>query len=205
MKAHLILLLTALLNLGCEPGLSDQIAYDPPEFINDGLKVGTLAEVGLDSQMILNIVGRIRRGKHRELHSMLIYKDGKLVFEEYFPGHKYKWDGPGHHGEYVDWDRNMLHGTMSCSKSFTSACIGIALEEGFIEDAGQSIFNYLPGYQDLGTGNKGAITIEHLLTMTSGLQWNEWGPHGTSANDIDRIYFDCSGGNPEKCFGHKDR
>jgi CubicO group peptidase (beta-lactamase class C family) len=49
---------------------------------------------------------------------------------------------------------------MSCTKSFTSACIGIA--------------------------------IEHLLTMSSGLAWDEWSAaHGTSANDIDRLYFEC--------------
>jgi CubicO group peptidase (beta-lactamase class C family) len=202
MKALIIIMLASFLNLGCDPDLSDQFSYESPECINDGLEVGTLSEVGLDTLMILKIVRRIKQGKYKEVHSMLIYKDGKLVFEEYYSGHAYQWDGPGHHGAYVHWDRDMMHGTMSCSKSFTSACIGIALEKGFIEDVHQSIFEYLPDHQHLNSPQKGNITIEHLLTMTSGLQWNEWGPHGTSANDIDRIYFDCSD-DPLSCILEK--
>lgn len=192
MKALLILVIASLLNMGCVSDSSELFPYNPPEYINDGLEVGTLAEVGLDSQVILNIVGRIKQGKYKELHSMLIHKDGKLVFEEYYPGHKFQWDGPAHHGEYVAWDRDMMHTIMSCNKSFTSACIGIALEKGFIKDVHQSIFDYLPDHQHMATEGKAEITIEHLLTMSSGLQWDEWGPHGTSANDIDRIYFECS-------------
>lgn len=193
MKAHVILLLTSLLNISCDTNFTDYYPYDPPEFINDGMEVGTLAEVGLDTQMILNAAGRIKEGKYKEIHSMLIYKDGLLVFEEYYPGHVYKWDGPAYHGNYVQWDREMMHTAMSTSKSFTSACIGIAVEKGFIKSVHQSIFDYLPEYQHLNKEGKDQITIEHLLTMSSGLKWNEWGaPHGTSANDIDRIYFECS-------------
>ena len=193
MKAYLFLFLFSLLNISCQNNLSDQFPYNPPENINDGLEVGTLAEVGLDSQLILNAVGRIKHGKYKEVHSMLIYKDEKLVFEEYYPGFQFQWDGPGYHGEYVQWDRDRMHSAMSCSKSFTSACVGIAVEKGFIEDVHQSIFDYLPDHQHLNTAGKDAITIEHLLTMTSGLKWNEWSSaHGTSANDIDRIYFECS-------------
>jgi len=199
MKAHILLFLAALLSICCERGLSDRFPYHAPEFIGDGLEVGTLGEVGLDTQMILNAAGRIMQGKYKEVHSMLIYKDGKLVFEEYYPGHQYQWDGPAYHGRSVEWNRDMMHTIMSCSKSFTSACIGIAVQEGFIEDVHQSIFDYLPDHQHLSSAEKSKITIEHLLTMTSGLKWNEWGaPHGTSANDIDRIYFECSE-NPIGC------
>lgn len=107
-KVLVLLLLASLLNISCEFNTSKQFPYHPPEYINDGLEVGTLAEVGLDTQMILNINERIKQGKYKEVHSMLIYKDGKLVFEEYYSGHKYQWDRPGYHGEYVAWDRDML-------------------------------------------------------------------------------------------------
>ena len=81
---------------------------------------------------------------------------------------------------------------MSCTKSVVSACICIAIEKGFIKSVHQSVFDYLSKHQQFNTGEKSAITIEHLLTMSSGLQWNEWNaPHGTSANDIDRLYFEC--------------
>ena len=89
---------------------------------------------------------------------------------------------------------------MSCAKSYTSALVGIAVKNGFIKSVDQSIFDYLPNHQQYKTGGKEFITIEHLLTMTSGLAWNEWGAaHGTSANDIDRIYFECSD-NPIHCI-----
>ncbi|HCC69717.1 MAG TPA: hypothetical protein DEQ09_00975 [Bacteroidales bacterium] len=113
-----------------------------------------------------------------------------LVLEEYFKGHRYQWDAPGYHSDMVQWDKDMMHKIMSCTKSFTSACIAIAIEEGFIDNVNRSIFDYLPGHHQYKSGGKEDITLEHLLTMTSGLEWNEWNAaHDTSANDIDRIYF----------------
>jgi CubicO group peptidase (beta-lactamase class C family) len=74
----------------------------------------------------------------------------------------------------------------------TSACIGIAIDQGFIKSADQSIFDYLPDHQHLNTDGKDAITIEHLLTMTSGLDWDEWGTYySDSDNDVIRLWFDC--------------
>ena len=116
---------------------------------------------------------------------MLIFKDGKLVFEEYFKGHKFKYDTTNHHGELVTWDGTMLHNIMSVTKSITSACIGIAVDHGFIESVHQSIFDYLPDHQHLKKDGKDKITIEHLLTMTSGLEWNEWAlPYSNLKNDV---------------------
>ena len=192
MKTILLLLVASFLNVSCERDFSDHYPYNPPEFINDGLNVGVLNEVSIDTQLILKADGRIRQGKYGEVHSMLIYKDDKLVFENYYPGHIYKWDAPAYHGELVNWDRSMAHEMMSCTKSVTSACIGIAIDKGFIESVHQSIFDYLPDHQHLKVDNREYITIEHLITMTSGLAWDEWSvAHGSSANDIDNLWFDC--------------
>jgi len=170
-----------------------KIDYEPPENIDDGLDVGTLEDAYIDSELILKAVNRIENGKFGEVHSILIYKDNNLVLEEYFQGHKFQWDAPKYYGDLIQWNREDLHSSMSCTKSFTSACIGIAIDLGFIDNIHQSIFDYLPDYQHLKTNNRNYITIEHLLTMTSGLAWNEWGAkHGTSANDIDMLYFDCN-------------
>lgn len=69
-------------------------------------------------------------------------------------------------------------------------CIGIALDLGFIESVHQSIFDYLPDHQHLNANGKGEITIEHLLTMTSGLEWDEWGaPLSSAANDMVGIWY----------------
>ena len=164
--------------------------YQSPENINDGLAVGTLDEVGINSELIEKAMNDINRGKYREVHSILIFKDGKLVLEEYFEGHKYQWDAPSHHGELVTWNRSMAHCVHSATKSITSACIGIAIDEGFIESVHESIFDYLPEHQHLNTDGKDKITIEHLLTMTSGLNWEEWGiAYSNRDNPIVEIWF----------------
>jgi CubicO group peptidase (beta-lactamase class C family) len=171
---------------------SGQYVYHQPEDIYDGLEVGSLKEVSIDEGMIAKAVGRILLDKYKDLHSMLIYKKNKLVLEEYFQGFRYKWDAPYYRGEWVQWDHSLSHQIMSCTKSVTSACIGIAVENGFIEDVNQSIFDYLPDHQQFNSGQKQDITIEHLLTMTSGLEWDEWhASHGTAANDVDRLFLEC--------------
>lgn len=188
----LILSLSSSLSIGCTNDFSELYPYDPPQNLDDGIEVGTLEEVKIDTQMILKASEKIHNDRYGEVHSMLIYKDNMLVFEEYYKGHRYQWDAPDYHGELVNWDQNMAHEMMSVTKSFTSACIGIAIDQGFIESVHQSIFDYLPDHQHLKTDNREYITIEHLVTMTMGLAWDEWSvAHGSAVNDIDGLWFDC--------------
>jgi CubicO group peptidase (beta-lactamase class C family) len=85
----------------------------------------------------------------------------------------------------------MPHVLQSVTKSVTSACIGIAIDKGFIESVDESIFEYLPEYRYLGTDGKDKITIENLLTMTSGLAWMEWNaPYSSRDNPMIEIWFE---------------
>lgn len=187
----LLLFILACFFISCN-NCAPTYLYSQPENTNDGLQVGTLTSVAIDTSKIAKAVNKIRCGDFGEVHSMLIYKNNALVLEEYFQGHQYKWDAPAYHGAIVDWDRTMPHDMMSVTKSFTSACIAIAIDKGFIKSVDQSIFDYLPEHQHLNVDNRKYITIEHLITMTSGLAWDEWSAaHGTSANDIDNLWFDC--------------
>ncbi len=189
-KSILIIIVLLLLMIGCQSEPAIQYIYQPPENISDGLDVSTLEEVNIDSELMEKVVNEINRGKYDEVHSLLILKDNKLVFEEYFQGHKFQWDAPKAHGELVKWDKSMEHMVMSDTKSITSACIGIAIDEGFIGSVHQSIFDYLPEHQHLNTDGKDKITIEHLLTMTSGLKWDEWNaPPNSGENDIAALWF----------------
>ena len=165
--------------------------YKTPEQLNDGIQVGDAAKAGLKTALLEDAVKAIERGRFREIHSMLVYKADQLVFEEYFEGHQYQWDAPKYYGELVQWTATTPHPVMSCTKSVTSACVGIAVKMGFIDSVEQSIFDYLPEYQNLKSNNREYITIENLLTMTSGLAWDEWSSaHGeNSSNDMDRVYF----------------
>lgn len=190
MRTLLFILFTVLVNSSCNNNFSSQFPYETPLNLKDGLHIGNLADVGMNEDMLRKAVGRIEHGKYGQVHSMLIYKNDKLVFEDYYEGHTYQWDAPGHRGEYVNWNRNMPHCIHSDTKSITSLCIGIAIDEGFIKNVNQSIFDYLPGFESYKTDGKEKITIEHLLTMTSGLQWEEWKISlGSINNDQIAIWF----------------
>ena len=69
--------------MGCSNCISG-FNYNPPQDINDGLDVGTLWSVKIDTALIAEAVKKIKCGKFNEIHSMLIYKDNMLVLEEYF-------------------------------------------------------------------------------------------------------------------------
>jgi len=87
--------------------------------------------------------------------SLLIMHKGKLVYERYAD----------------DWDRDTPHYMASVTKSVVSALVGIAIGEGKIGGVGDKVVDYfpeakkLPGWQE----SKADMTIEHLLTMTSGI------------------------------------
>ncbi len=164
--------------------------YKPPEKLNDDLRVADISDVYIDSTLFFQSVKRIKGGALGQTHSMLIFRKNRLVVEEYFPGNKYVWENLGHIGEYVKWGKNDLHNIMSVHKSITSACIGIAIDKGMIESVQQSIFDYLPDHLHFKKEGKENITIEHLLTMTSGLAWIEWGTgYTTTVNPMIGIWY----------------
>ena len=66
-----------------------------------------------------------------------------------------------------------LHALQSVTKSFVSACVGIALQQGKIKSINEKIFDFFPEYATQDTGLKAQITIKNLLTMTAGFKWNE--------------------------------
>lgn len=153
----------------------------------------------MDPVPVGRAVDGIGKGKYGEIHSLLIYKDSKLVVEEYFVGHDYQWDGPDFQGALVEWGWDTEHNIHSAGKSITSACVGIAVDRGFIESVDQSIFDYLPRHQHLKTDGKRQITIEHLLTMTSGLEWDEWRTsYSDERNDVIALWMDCE--DPVACI-----
>lgn len=200
-----VILFVALLVIpatACGPPPAANYRYQRPQQVDDGFRVASLDEVNLDPALLAEAVDGIEEGRYGEIHSMLIFKDDRLVFEEYFPGHDYQWDGPDFHGAWVIWDRDIEHNVHSVGKSITSACVGIAIDEGFIESVDQPISAFLPRHQQLKTGGKDQITIEHLLTMTSGLAWDEWGSsYADQDNDVIALWTACD--DPITCILEK--
>src|SRR5262249_17272704 len=73
----------------------------------------------------------------------------------------------------VTFTAETKHDLRSISKSVISLLIGIAFDRGWLTDLDASIFSFFPEYGDLRTPEKDRITIRHVLTMSSGLAWDE--------------------------------
>ena len=85
---------------------------------------------------------------------LVVIKNDSLVFEKY-------WDG------YSD---SSLSGSFSVAKSITSLLIGAAIKEDKIKSVDQKVGDFLPEFKE---GIAGRLTIKHLLTMSSGSNWDE--------------------------------
>ena len=99
--------------------------------------------------------------------SLLILHKGKIVHEQYYNG----------------YDANTVHKQFSITKSVMSALIGIAIGEGHIGSVNDKVIDYFPeAVIPAGHESKKKMTIEHLLTMTSGLDtdacWNAFFNNG---------------------------
>ena len=76
---------------------------------------------------------------------------------------------------YNGYSATTPHDLQSATKTWVAMLVGVALDEGLIADLDQPIAELLPHHAGLLTGDKAAITVRHLLTMTSGLAWRDFG------------------------------
>ena len=154
--------------------------YSIPAQLGDGIMIGNIANSNIDSFKIIELTKLILKDTFPNFHSLLIAKDNKLVYENYFSGKDENWgSGLG----YAKHDFDILHDTRSISKSVVAACIDIAIQQKKINSIDDPIFNYLKDYIQYKTKENESITIRQLLTMSSNIEWDEDVPHGTSAND----------------------
>jgi len=106
------------------------------------------------------------------LHSVSIVRNGFLVHEEYISRSKlreeksYGWE-PDYYGIDVVINGS-LHVQFSSTKTIIALLIGIAIDEGFIDNVNQTFSSFFPTLT-YSTPSKEDINIEHLLTMTSGI------------------------------------
>lgn len=193
--AALLMLIPLLFLYNCKteetPETPGPYGYQVPEHTGDGWETAALGDVGMDQTLVERLVDDINNNVYTEVHSVVIIKDNRLVFEAYFPGHIFNINGENYHGVLTDYNRDSLHNTHSATKSIVSALAGIAIDQGFIPDVNEKIFTYFDDCADLKTDEKDKITVEHLLTMTSGFEWNEWDV-SVNNNDHDLVRFNQS-------------
>ncbi len=111
-----------------------------------------ISKAPFDKQKIEEMNKLIALYKLKEITSVVVIKDGKLLLEEYFN----------------KADRNTLHDTRSVGKSFTSAMMGIAIEEGYIKDENQTLNKFYDLKQFANySPKKDSVKIKDLLRMSS--------------------------------------
>ena len=111
-------------------------------------------------------------GYNINLHSVSIVRNGFLIHEEYIHGYKLRDEKSyGFEPDYYGIDvviNGTLHVQFSSTKSIIALLIGIAIDKGFIDNVSQTFASFFPTLT-YSTPSKENITIEHLLTMTSGI------------------------------------
>jgi CubicO group peptidase (beta-lactamase class C family) len=139
-------------------------AYAPPPALDDGWPVALLDEVGISRRSMEKFIQKIidtpiDSADSQEDHGVLIARHGKLVLEEYF------------HGE----NREKPHDTRSASKSVASDLTGAAIYAGAPVSPSSFVYKVMNGGQ-FPPGlepRKRMLTVEHLLTMSSGFDCDE--------------------------------
>jgi len=157
-----------------------------PAALGDGWVVGKPSEAGLDPAALSAFVSEIEKGVLPNVHAVLIERNGRLVFERYWPGQDESW---GRSLGRVDHGLDTQHDLRSVTKSVTSALLGIALGDAVEDALARPIASFFPNREALGVGLD-TVTLHHVLTMTAGLEWNEMEvPYTDNDNDEIRLYF----------------
>jgi CubicO group peptidase (beta-lactamase class C family) len=140
-----------------------------PAAMSDAWEVSTPAQQGLDPKLICAIGPSLAELKGADPHGVVVARHGTLVYEQYFAGDDMRWTWIG----VVPHDANTLHNMESITKSVIALLVGIAFDRGLLKNLDAPIFSFFPEYSDLRTPEKDQITLRHLLSMTSGLDWPE--------------------------------
>jgi CubicO group peptidase (beta-lactamase class C family) len=144
---------------------ADSITYFP----DDNWTATAPEEQGMSSTTLDEMMQFIE-DSDAPIRGLVITRDGYIVKEQYW-------------NYYTE---NTTHQIFSCTKSFTGTLIGIALKEGFIDNVSQRVLDFFPEMTiENMDSRKGNMTLEHVLTMTTGLDWNEW---NISYSDADNMY-----------------
>lgn len=122
-----------------------------PEEEDDLLETSAISTLG-DSLFIYSLLPEIIQGEYGRINSFLLYREDRLICEEYFYG----------------YTRDDLHQIESCTKSVTSILVGIAADQGWISDLSEPLYEIFPEYPLLMEEGYRNLNIKDILTMRSG-------------------------------------
>ena len=130
-----------------------------------------ISQSEFDHTQIENLNRKIAEKSFKNITSIIVIKNGKLILEEYFNAAS----------------RSTLHDTRSVGKSFCSALMGIAIEDGFIKSEFQTLkdFYKLETFKNH-TSRKDSVTLKSFLTMSSAFEGSDM--NETSPGNEENMY-----------------
>ena len=157
-------LLAALATAGCgSDGPSapvEQLGADAESYWPDASwRTARPAAVSVDEAAINGLLSRLSSGSLGPEHSLVIVRKGYVIADRYFAG----------------WTADSIHTEQSVTKSVTSLITGIAIARGELRGVDQPLVELLGKYAPIANldERKRALTVRDLLTMRTGLDWNE--------------------------------
>jgi CubicO group peptidase (beta-lactamase class C family) len=149
------------------PAMSSD-ACGTPVALDDGWPIDKPESVGLDGARLCGIAPRLK-ALEANVHSVVVVRRGKLVFEQYFAGYDEPW---GLNDKEYEFDATTKHDVRSVSKSVTSLLVGIAVARGLfaVDDL---VMTFFPDHTSIKGAGWEQVSLRHLLTMSSGMRWDE--------------------------------
>src|SRR5262245_25468264 len=162
-----------------------------PARLGDGWETVGAAEAQIDADALCKLLHTVAGGPDN-LHSLLIARSGHLVAELYRKGRDRS--ARDFFSREVSFGPGDPHDMRSISKSVVGLLFGIVREDGRLPALSTPVVDLYPGYPTLTLEPaRRSITIEHLLTMSSGLEWHETAAtYGSFSNDETRLFWDWS-------------
>jgi CubicO group peptidase (beta-lactamase class C family) len=170
------------------PRLLPKGPYQKPINTGDGWETASLSQVGMDKQPIIDMLNLLASQKDNAIQGIVVVKDGKLVLETYYPGSDLSVTDQLSFTQ-ENFGQDTLHCLASATKSVTSILFGIAYDQGKLPDLDEKMFASFPDYADLNSGDRAEITLRQMLTMTSGIPWDESASYNDPVNDLGNMAF----------------
>lgn len=137
----------------------DSTTLNSHEISGASWTINTHTSIPLDTALLANLLQKLTVERH-EIDGFVLAKNDQILVESYFNG----------------FQDTTVHDLRSVTKSIISLLLGIAVDQGFIQDVNDPIYKYLNQFGSIKNLDplKNIITIKHLLTMSGGLDCNDW-------------------------------
>ncbi len=154
MKKNILSLFGLILTLAILWNYGSAADKQPDYWPTKGWRTASPESQGMDSDLLVKMLNLIWE-KNIDIHSVLVIRNGYMVLDAYsYP-----------------YDSEIPHHIDACTQSISSALVGIGIDKGYIKDKTQPVLDFFPTRVAKNLdANKKTMTLENLLTMTTGLE-----------------------------------